>query len=261
MKRNRKLWGILAALCTLTIVAAWATSAFAQAAPMEKAPMYSYVGNWTIPRPQWADMEKNDAADQAILAKALADGTLVGYGSDMNLVHQVDGPTHDSWWSATSMAGILAVLDKFYKSGSATAPVMASATRHWDDIFVARHYNWHSGSYKGAYTRVGVYKLKPDAPANAVDTLSKNLIVPLMEKLLAGGAIVEYEIDVEAIHTEDPAMFWIVFISPNADGLDKFDGALQDAIKTNPLLSPSFNSMVDYTGHRDYLASSTVTYK
>ena len=261
MKRNRNLWGILAALCALTIVAAWATPALAQAAPMEKAPMYSYVGNWTIPRPQWADMEKNDAADQAILAKALADGTLVGYGSDMNLVHQVDGATHDSWWSAMSMAGILSVLDKFYKSGSATAPVMASATRHWDEIAVSKYYNWHSGTFKGAYTRVGQYKLKADAPNDAVDTLSKTVVVPLMEKLLASGTIVEYEVDTEAVHTMDPGTFWIVLITPNADGMDKFDAALRDATKTNPLIGPAFGSMVDFSAHRDYLSSSTVTYK
>ena len=261
MKMNKKLWGIFAAVCMLALMAAVAVPALAQGGPMEKPPMYSYVGNWAIPRAQWADMEKNDAADQAILAKALADGTLVGYGSDMNLVHQVDGPTHDSWWSAMSMAGILGVLDKFYKSGSATAPVMANATKHWDEIAVSKYYNWHSGTFKGAYTRVSQYKLKADAPDDAVDTLSKNLIVPLMEKLLASGTVLEYEVDTEAVHTMDPGTFWIVFITPNADGMDKFDAALRDAMKMNPLGGSAFGSMVDYSAHRDYLSSSTVTYK
>jgi hypothetical protein len=191
----------------------------------------------------------------------MADGTIIAYGNDMNLVHQPDGSTHDSWWSAMSMAGILNVLDKFYKSGSATSPVMASATKHWDAIYVSRYYNWHPGSYKGAYTRVASYKLKPDAPDNAVETLSKSLFVPLMEKLLAAGTIAEYEIDTEAIHTEDPSMFSVVFISPNADGLDKFNAALRDTMKMNPLGGPAFDSMVDFTPHRDYLDSSTAIYK
>jgi hypothetical protein len=258
---NRKLWGIFAAVCTLAMLAALAAPAFAQDEPKEKPPLYSYVGNWTIPRAQWADMAKNDAADQKILDKALADGTIVGYGNDMNLVHQPDGDTHDNWWSAMSMANMLNVLDKFYTSGNATSPVLANATKHWDNILVSRHYNWHSGSFKGAYTRVASFKLKPDAPNNAVDTLSKNLLVPLLEKLLASGAILEYEVDTEAVHTTDPAMFFVVFIAPNADGLDKFDAALRDANKTNPLLGPTFGSMVDFTAHRDYLSSSTGTYK
>jgi hypothetical protein len=206
-------------------------------------------------------MEKNDAADQKILDKAIADGTIVGYGNDMNLVHQPDGATHDNWWSAMSMAALLSVLDKFYKSGNATTPVLASATRHADAIFVSRHYNWRAGSYKGAYTRLASFKLKPEAPANTVETLSKTVFVPLLEKLLADGAIIEYEIDTETVHTQDAGNFWIEFIAPNADGLDKFDAALRGANKSNPMLGPAFGSLVDFSAHRDYLVSTTATYK
>ena len=30
----------------------------------EKAPMYSYIGNWAIPRAGWSDMAKNTAEDK-----------------------------------------------------------------------------------------------------------------------------------------------------------------------------------------------------
>ena len=63
-------------------------------------------------------------------------------------------------------------------------------------------------------------------PEHALETLSKSFIVPLLEKLLADGSIVEYEIDTEAIHTEAPGTFWIDVIAPNADGLDKLNAAL-----------------------------------
>ncbi len=223
--------------------------------------MYSYVSFWSIPRAQWAEMDKADAANQKILDKAMADGTIIGHGNDITMVHQSDGTTHDDWWSAMSMAGILNVLDKFYKSGSPTSPVLASATKHSDAIMVSRYYGWRSGSFKGAYTRAAEYKLKADAPNDAVETLSKNLLVPLMEKLMADGAILEYEVDTEAIHTEDPNSFWVIFIATNADGLDKFSNALRDANKKNPLNGPAIGSMVDFTPHRDYLSSSTGTYK
>jgi hypothetical protein len=258
---NRKLCGIFAVVCTVAMLAAWAAPALAQDEPKEKPPMYSYVGNWNIPRAQWAEMDKAGAANEKILQKAMADGTIVGYGNDINLVHTPDGDTHDDWWSAMSMAGILNVLDKFYKSGSSTSPVLASATKHWDNILVSRYYNWHSGSYKGAYGRVAQYKLKADAPHNAVETLSKNLFVPLLEKLLADGTILEYEVDTEAIHTDDPGTFWVIFTAPKGEGLDKFDAAVRDLHKTNPLGGPAIGSMVDFTPHRDYLASSTGTYK
>jgi len=258
---KRTVWGILAGVCLLATMSAWTPTALAQNEVKEKPPMYSYVSFWNIPRAQWADMDKADAADQKILEKALADGTIVGYGTDQNLVHQPDGGTHDDWWSAMSMAGILNVLDKFYKSGTPTSPVLASATKHSDGVFVSRFYNWRPGSYKGAYTRVAYYKLKNDAPDDAVETLSKNLIVPVLEKLLADGSLIEYEIDTEAIHTEAPGAFWVDIISTGADGLDKLNAALRDAAKMNPLRGAAFESMVDSTAHRDYLSSSTVTYK
>jgi len=259
---KRRVWSVFAGVCVLAITAVWAAPARAQMSEAkEKPPMYSYVSFWNIPRAQWAEMAKADEADRAILDKAVASGTLVGYGHDTNLVHQPDQPTHDGWWSATSLAGVLSVLEQFYKSGSATSPVLESSTKHWDAIYVSRHYNWHSGSWKGAYTHGSYYKLKADAPENAVETLSKGLLVPFFEKLLADGTIHEYEVDTEAIHTEAPGAFWIFYLATNAESLDKVNAALFETLKTNPLVGPAFGSMIDFTAHRDYLVRTNATYK
>jgi len=227
----------------------------------EKPPMYSYVANWQIPRARWPEMQKANAADKPVLDKALADGTLVGYGDDENLVHQADGSTHDNWWAAMSMAGLMKVLDQLSTSGTDGLSVLQSATKHSDLIFVSRYYNWHPGSWKGGYTHVSIYKLKADAPDDAVDTISKHLIVPLMEKLLADGAILEYEVDTEVIHTEAPGTFEVVYASPTAEGLDKVNAALGVAVKAQPLSGTAFGSMVDSSGHRDELIRANGTYK
>ncbi len=259
---NSKVWGVFAGLCALAMAAVCVAPVSAQTSEIkEKPPMYSYVGNWAIPRAQWAEMEKSAAADRPVLDKGMADGTIVGYGSDINLVHQPDGETHDDWWSAMSMAGVLNILDQFYQTGSSTTPVLTTATRHWDEIYVSRYYNWHPGTFKGAYTHGSSYKLKPDAPPDAVETLSKNLIAPLMEKMLADGTIHEYEIDTEAIHTEAPGTFWLFYIAANAEGLDKVNAALMQTLKAHPLDAPAFDSMVDYSAHRDILVRTNATYK
>jgi len=259
---NKYLVGALAAACMTASLTIGAGIANAQAAEVkEKPPMYSYLANWTLPRSQWAAMEKANANTEKVTADALAKGTLVGYGNDMTVVHTEDGATHDEWWSSMSMSGVLAVLDDMYKSGNAVSPVLQSATKHSDGIFVSRYYNWHPGTYTGAYTRVGIYKLKADAPSNAVDMLSKNFIVPMLEKLLADGAIVEYEIDVESIHTASPDMFFVDVIARNAEGLDKLNAALGDAIKSNPLAGQAFGSMVDSSAHHDALMRTSATYK
>jgi hypothetical protein len=128
-------------------------------------------------------------------------------------------------------------------------------------LFVSRFYNWKSGSLKGAYTHGASYKLKADAPNDAVATLAKTFIVPLLEKLLSDGVIQEYEVDVEAIHTEAPGTFWVYWIAPSADGVDKVNAALGDALKAQPLAEPALDSMVDSTPHRDFLAHTDATYK
>jgi hypothetical protein len=257
-----KLWRIFTPIFAVAMLVVCAAPVSAQKSETKEKPaMYTYVANWALPRAQWADMAKSNADDAKVLDKAISNGTIVGYGSDENLVHSADGATHDDWWSATSMAGVLNVLAQFYQGGTVTSPVLSSATRHWDNIYVSHHYNWHPGSYKGAYTRIEGYKLKADAPDEAVDTLSKNLIAPLLDKLISDGTVLEYEIDTEAIHTEDPGMFWIVFVTPNAEGQDKVLEAIRESMKSSPLLGPAFDSMVEYTAHRDYLNFSEGTYK
>jgi hypothetical protein len=249
-------------ICGLLLSAACAVPSSAQTSEVkEKPPMFTYVANWQIPRSHWADMEKSNSANSPILEKALANGTIVGYGNDENLVHQPDGETHDNWFSAMSMAGLINVLDQFYSAPNLTSDVLASSTKHWDVIFVSHYYNWHPGSYKGAYTHVGAYKLKTDAPDDAVDTLSKNLIVPLLEKMLSDGTILEYEVDTMAIHTEAPGTFWISYVAPKPEGLDKVLAAIADRAKTQPLNGSAFGSMTDSNGHRDELIKGDGTYK
>jgi len=260
---NQKWWSGVASVLALAAAAA-VSSRPAGAQTMEvkeKPPMYSYLANWNIPRAQWAEMAKSDAADEKLMEKAFASGTIVAYGNDMSLIHQPDQSTHDGWWSAMSMAGVLNVLDQAYTSGSATAPVLSTATKHWDNLFVSRYYNWHSGSWKGVYTHAASYTLKPDAPGDSVEKLTKNLIAPLMEKLLADGTIHEWEVDTEAIHTTNPNTFWLFYITANAEGLDKVNAALTDMLKANPLDGPAFGSMVDFSTHRDELARTNATYK
>jgi len=51
-----------------------ATALRAQSTPevKEKPPMYTYASIWTIPRAQWGEMEKSNAADNDTMAKSLA---------------------------------------------------------------------------------------------------------------------------------------------------------------------------------------------
>ena len=160
-----------------------------------------------------------------------------------------------------SLAGVLNMLDQVEKAGGSGTSVLDSATGHFDNVYESRYYNWHPGAVKDGYTYEASYRLKPDAPDDAVSTLSKQLIVPLLEKLFADGTLREYEVDTQAIHTEAPGMFTIVYIASTADGLDKVNAALDEAIKSNPLGGVAFGSMIDVSAHHDELGRTNATYK
>jgi hypothetical protein len=257
-KRNRTI----AQLALVAVLGALAGSVQSQTSDTkEKERMYTYVSEWAVPRAKWTEYAKPVPSEQKILEQAVADGTLIAYGSDFNLVHTAEGYTHDNWWSSHSLAGVLKVLDQFEKSSTTTTGVITSVTKHQDDVLVSRHYGWRAGTYKDAYSHGSSYKLKPTAPDDAVEVLSKAVFEPLFDKLLADGAVVEYEIDEQAIHTEAPDSFWVYYLTPNAEGLDKVNAALRAALKANALISPAFDSMVDFTPHRDELDRTDATYK
>ncbi|HTV83331.1 MAG TPA: hypothetical protein VME18_11825 [Acidobacteriaceae bacterium] len=207
-------------------------------------------------------MASSNAADKPVLDKAMPDGTLVGYGDDVNHVHSADGETQDEWGSAMSTAGLMKVLNQFYAHyGGAETPVLQTATKHWDSVLVSRYYNWQSGPYTGAHVRVASYTLRADAPDGAFDILSGQVVAPLLEKLVTDGTLREYEIDTEAIHTQAPGTFWIVWVASAPEGLNTVNAAIISALKANPLQGPAFGSMVDYSQHRDELLLGEGVYK
>jgi hypothetical protein len=250
------MWIIFTGLCAIAL----AGPARAQEVK-PKAPMYSYVAQWQVPRDKWPDLEKASASLMGALEKAAADGTLVGYGRDEAVVHTADGATHDNWWAANSMAGLVKVLEQVRTNASTTSSAMSVATKHWDNIYVSRYYNRKPGAYKDAYTRVALYKFKPNSPDDALDQLCQNMVVPLMEKLLADGTILEYEVDSEAVHSDDPNFFALVFQTQTPEGLDKVQAAIRDTTKEHPLSGAAFGSLTEDKAHRDYLMKGDGAYK
>ena len=259
---NKRWWSALAGLCGLALFAVCEVSSHAQSSPVQpKPPMYSYIANWQIPRSHWSEVAQGTAGYKTVADKALSDGTIVGYGFDEEVVHTADGDTHDDWWSSMSIAGLLKMRAQLFAAGTPTSPAMDAATKHWDEIMMSRYYNKKAGSYKNAYTWVAMYRLKPDAAGDTVETLSQNVIGPFLEKLFADGTILEYEIDELAVHTDSPETFSVVWVSPTPEGVDKVNMALRETVKAQPLIEPAFASATKSSAHRDELLLSEGAYK
>jgi hypothetical protein len=262
LKMNSKPLRLLASLWLASALGLAAAPAGAQSAEVKDKPaIYTYVSNWVLPRSKWADMEKNNAGSQKALDADIAGGKLLAYGDEETLVHTEKGATHTGWWTGTSQAAVLGVLEEFYKSGSATNATFASATGHWDGLFQSRYYNLKSGTVKNGYDRCSYYKLKADAPQDAVDVLSKSVLVPFFEKLVSDGSVAAYQVATEVVHTQDASWFYVCAIMPNAQGLDKVNAALTADIGGNPLIGAVFGAWIDYSVHRDDLSRVTGVFK
>lgn len=262
-KSKGKFFALVCAIAVGTILAVPASAQTqSQTETVKPKPrMYAYISNWQIPRAHWEEMKSPAATEDAMLGKAMTDGALVGYGTDENLVHTPDGWTHDSWFASMSMGGLMKVLEQYYNTENATPPVLLTSTKHWDEVVTSRYYNWHSGSYKNGFVSVAMYKLKDDAPDNALDAISSDVVAPLLEKLLADGTLVEYEIDTEAVHTSAPGSFWIVTVVQHPEDLDKVDDAIRTAVKAHPIEGVAFDALTDWSAHRDEMGIGNGTFK
>lgn len=246
-------------ICLVGLMAMNVAPAMAQTAA-EKPPVYTYVAEWAVPRAMWADYEKQQAAGSDAMKKLVADGTLVSYGDFAVVNHQEGAPTHGSWFSASSIANLMKVLEGLRAASAATSPVLA-ASKHWDYIMTSRDYNAHSGTFTNGYLRVATWMGKPGASDPGGKVLKASMVA-LLEKMLADGALHAYSIDEENIHTTDRNAFFVVMITNGAEGLDKFGAALEEMGKNNPTALPAFGSLIDDHGHRDMLARvNTTTHK
>jgi hypothetical protein len=213
--------------------------------------VYTYVAEWAVPREQWRDYAKATADEKVALDKLVADGTLIGYGDFSVLLHQEGRPTHGSWFTATSRAGLLNALDAIYKLPQVTFPVMA-ASKHWDFLNVSRMYGMKSGKTQGGYLGGANFKVKPGSMSTFMD-ISKKHVVPIMEKLKNDGVVNLYSIETEDFHSEAPGTVTFVYVTVDAAGIDKVGDAVDAVFANHPEVEASFRSSVEPQGHNDFL--------
>jgi hypothetical protein len=224
----------------------------AQMASPAKPPVYVYVSSWAVPRAQWGAMAKLDDLDRPVLDKLVADGTIIGYGSYVNLIHQEGEPTHGSWFSATSEGNLLKGLEALYAHPGSTDSPVEGESKHWDQILTGDVYNSKPGTSTGGYLTWSRWQVKP-GQMHAFRELNQKVFVPVLEKLLAEGSITSYGELHEDYHQDKLGMVFDYFTVADTTALDKANKAFDDAFEGNPTLLDAFRSMTESDGHRDFL--------
>lgn len=252
MKRYSFHFALLLILCSVGSL--WAQT------PGEKPALYTYVSEWSVPRNMWTDYQKSVAPDADLFTKMTSDGDLVSWGMFSIVNHQEGQPTHGSWFSASSMANLMKTLEGLRAAPGNTDPVLAGS-KHWDYIMVSHDYNSHPGTFKNGYLRVATWK-SSGGGADPDNKIMRATMVSMLDKLVASGALHDYQIDQETVHSSDPDEFYVAIIANGGDGLDKFNAALEDMDKNNPMALAAYRGLINPAGHRDMLAHvDTMTHK
>ena len=135
-----------------------------------------------------------------------------------------------------------------------TAPARA-ASKHWDFLFVSTTHG--ARAYTGSgYLRVISGELKP-GKEEAFRAAYRQYVVPVFEKLLADGAIVDYELDAEYVIGDAPGRFFSAVVTKDAEGLDKLRTAIADVFEKNPAVQEALTSPAEPNSRRDLLAHVT----
>lgn len=220
----------------------------------QKPAVYTYVAQWSIPRAQWGDMGRMQHANTAALDRLVADGTLVAYGSDENMVHDRKGDDFSNWFQATSLAGIFKALDALQGSTAGNAALLGSGP-HQDNLLVSRDYDGHSGSFHNALLRGITAVVKPGMESQFHDSWD-HTIRPVLEQLTAEGALHGW-----AYHTEwvvkQPGQVVTVIIANGPAGLDRYVAAINDLLEKNPDAVMPLIAATEPGSRRDFLVRVT----
>ena len=216
--------------------------------------MYTYVGQFQVPRANWAAYsEDTEKTFVPVAEKALADGTIVSWSTFEQIIHTPDGYTHGAAWSSPSIAGLMKMLDEVRKSGP--RPGQVAATKHEDYLMQSTMY--HAGSGTPTYLRVVCQMAKEDKPEGYAAALKKYL-VPTFEEQLKLGAATFYALDEQYVNVMAPSMRCLVIDYPNAEGMDKWAGAINATLgKMSAADRQAFFGAVVPDSRRDIMARIT----
>jgi hypothetical protein len=214
------------------------------------------VSEWVIPRAQWAEYEAfNKKSAQPLFERFLADGTILSWGIYATVVHQEERETHGSWFETASLANVQKVLAELAKL--APNPVI-NTVKHHDFLLRAPLRRNRAASASSGYLLVNSILVQPGKGQEWRELFDK-YNKPVYEELLANGTISTYWVHVEQVHTDDPGRRYVVYVVPNADGLDKVGAAFQAAgrkrgTEANQAVGRAFTDVSVAGSHRDYFA-------
>jgi hypothetical protein len=203
----------------------------------EQPTLYTRIELWQVKREMWSAFVKNfETYDQPVMEKLMAAGVISEWGIDATSLHQPDGYTHSTWYSAPSYEA-LAKVDAAYaeqakaqgdkESARLDAQFAAMITKHRD--YLMNDIDLHAVAAKldHAVLYEGDYDVRPEQGDAALSYWNEQ-VKPTYQKLMDAGVILSYGLAEEEIATQatDGRASW--YVVKNAAGIDQVKAAFKD---------------------------------
>ena len=247
---KRRIFWFLATVCSLAFVPLVGLAQ--QPAPST----FIYVSEWVIPRAQWTEYEASNKKDvQPVFERLLADGTIISWGFTSTLVHQEEGITHGSWYEATSMANLEKVASELRKLPP--NPIL-NGVKHDDILLRTTIRRSRPANGTNGFLWVNWAQVQPGKGQEGRELFEK-YNKPVYDELVANGTISVYSLQERYVHTDNPNWRAVVYVTPNAEGIDKVRAAF-DAVaqkrgpEANRAIAQAFAEIAVPGVHRDYAA-------
>ncbi len=200
--------------------------------------VYVRVEVWDVKREMWPAFVKDyEKYDLPVYQKLFADGVINEYGIDASWLHNPEGYTHSTWYSATSMAALEKVDAAFEAAEKARgeaeqakidAAFAGMLIKHRDYAILVEGQKTKAAKLDHAYFYETSVAVKPGEGDSYV-SYWKEHTKPIFEKLMAEGVIVAYGRGRDEISTssEDRRASW--YVVRDLAGHDKVQAALRES--------------------------------
>jgi hypothetical protein len=223
--------GPLQKLVIVLIIATFSGAALAmgvpQSASAEEDSPYLYVTEWQIPHAQWAIWEAFEVSSfKPAFEKLMSDHSILSWGFYTQTIHTPDGPTHGVWFSAAGMKGIENTVDAL---ASLPANSVMSNPQVKQRDFLFRSLASAGRAATGSNGFLWVHRTQ-SAPRKHEQNAAvwEKYIKPMLDGLVAQGAVLSYGIETEQIRTEPDGTFYIYCLTSGANAADKLFSALRE---------------------------------
>lgn len=252
---------LIAALTALAFISAPALA--------QEQPVYTWINLMKAKPGQGDALIKAMLEDDAKTFDPLVDsGAALAWGVAMPIVHDGhDSYSHVEWIDFAGWAGADAFMKAFMAQREAMGEAaMKEMSAKWEalvepgshaDVITRSAHTGAGGAGRVGYIHLGYHKAKP-GKAGDLKKMYMSAVVPVLDKVVADGKIVNYGLNEVAVHHGEEWDYMSWYVSEGLAARDAVDAAFDAADAARPeaekkAMDAKWSELIDPSGHSDQI--------